>query len=185
MSARPCTPDRRLPLPCPASFRDGFCEWGDRCKYAHGEHELRILPAELMQRVDRLRSERDAAGLGRAPPRAPAPLNLRPAEPPPQMLALPAPGQPDAASDAAAGPSGALPPPPPLGADVDEETRRRQTREALRKTRLCDLFMSTGSCNFGNRCNFAHGYEELRAPMGVGGGPPMPPQPPPGMDMFG
>ena len=30
------------------------------------------------------------------------------------------------------------------------------------KTSLCKLFEATGSCNFGNKCSFAHGMNEMR-----------------------
>lgn len=30
------------------------------------------------------------------------------------------------------------------------------------KTSLCKLFEATGSCNFGNKCSFAHGAQQLR-----------------------
>ena len=32
------------------------------------------------------------------------------------------------------------------------------------KTSLCKLFEATGSCNFGQKCSFAHGAHELRKP---------------------
>ncbi|MEW5312378.1 MAG: hypothetical protein WDW38_004017 [Sanguina aurantia] len=41
---------------------------------------------------------------------------------------------------------------------------------AARKTRLCEKFMSTGSCPYENRCTFAHGFEELRGHEGGPGG---------------
>ncbi|KAJ1481527.1 hypothetical protein T484DRAFT_1577591, partial [Baffinella frigidus] len=30
------------------------------------------------------------------------------------------------------------------------------------KTRVCAYFQTTGACHFGERCNFAHGSEDLR-----------------------
>ncbi len=33
-----------------------------------------------------------------------------------------------------------------------------------RKTRLCTKFVNTGSCPYGDRCNFAHGQHELKRP---------------------
>lgn len=38
-----------------------------------------------------------------------------------------------------------------------------QARSDLYKTRLCKHFMSTGSCRYGNKCQFAHGVDELRS----------------------
>ena len=32
------------------------------------------------------------------------------------------------------------------------------------KTSICKLYDATGSCNFGNKCSFAHGSHELRQP---------------------
>jgi hypothetical protein len=51
-------------------------------------------------------------------------------------------------------------------------TRRQIEEEAERpaqlyKTRMCKNFEQMGSCKFGDKCNFAHGKEELRR----GGGP--------------
>ena len=34
-------------------------------------------------------------------------------------------------------------------------------RSAFYKTRLCFKFMETGSCGYGDRCNYAHGPQEL------------------------
>lgn len=31
-------------------------------------------------------------------------------------------------------------------------------REGMRKTRLCEKFMQTGSCGYGDKCTFAHGW---------------------------
>lgn len=41
------------------------------------------------------------------------------------------------------------------------------------KTRMCDNFMK-GACNFGPRCHFAHGHQELREAQAAAGGPPAP-----------
>lgn len=42
----------------------------------------------------------------------------------------------------------------------------------LYKTKLCRHFQTKGHCNMGEKCNFAHGMEELRA--SAGGAPAMP-----------
>ena len=44
--------------------------------------------------------------------------------------------------------------------------------DSLKKTRLCQEFVSSGACKYGERCTFAHGDHELRAsvPMAGGGG---------------
>ena len=36
----------------------------------------------------------------------------------------------------------------------------------MRKTRLCQEFMSTGACKYSDKCTFAHGTSELRAADG-------------------
>jgi len=33
----------------------------------------------------------------------------------------------------------------------------------MKKTRLCQEFMTTGVCKYGDKCTFAHGQHELRA----------------------
>lgn len=53
--------------------------------------------------------------------------------------------------------------------------QQREVRDMMRKTRLCERFMASGMCNYGDKCTFAHGYEELRSnpgfgPRGGGGG---------------
>ncbi len=30
-------------------------------------------------------------------------------------------------------------------------------KESMRKTRLCERFMQTGNCPYGDKCTFAHG----------------------------
>ena len=37
-----------------------------------------------------------------------------------------------------------------------------QARSDMYKTKLCKYYMSTGSCRYGARCQFAHGVNELR-----------------------
>ena len=39
------------------------------------------------------------------------------------------------------------------------------------KTVLCKHFGQTGTCSYGDKCQFAHGYQELKNP--IGGMPPM------------
>ena len=36
------------------------------------------------------------------------------------------------------------------------------SRELFFKTRLCDKFMQFGDCPYGDRCHYAHGYQDLR-----------------------
>jgi hypothetical protein len=40
--------------------------------------------------------------------------------------------------------------------------------QSMRKTRLCEEFMQTGRCKYGDRCTYAHGQHELRPPPTAG-----------------
>lgn len=40
---------------------------------------------------------------------------------------------------------------------------KRGMIEMMKKTRLCEEFMNTGSCRYGDKCTFAHGRHELRS----------------------
>ena len=54
----------------------------------------------------------------------------------------------------------ALPPPPPppsLVAPRAVHMLQRTQIETMKKTRLCEEFMKTASCKYGNTCTFAHG----------------------------
>ena len=42
--------------------------------------------------------------------------------------------------------------------------------EQMKKTRLCQEFVSSGTCKYGARCTFAHGEVELRPSVSVAGG---------------
>mmetsp|Transcript_7979 Transcript_7979/g.18503 ORF Transcript_7979/g.18503 Transcript_7979/m.18503 type:complete len:439 (-) Transcript_7979:183-1499(-) len=50
------------------------------------------------------------------------------------------------------------------GHSSDDEPRKRAISkdDPLYKTRVCAYFQTTGACHFGERCNFAHGSEDLR-----------------------
>ncbi|GIL80432.1 hypothetical protein Vretimale_16125 [Volvox reticuliferus] len=41
-------------------------------------------------------------------------------------------------------------------------TMSTQPQGSIHKTRLCERFMTTGSCPYGDKCTFAHGHHELR-----------------------
>lgn len=56
-------------------------------------------------------------------------------------------------------PASSMPPPP----NTPRNPQIRGTSCMFFKTRLCQKF-KTGSCPWGNNCNFAHGIEELRPP---------------------
>ncbi|GLI70820.1 hypothetical protein VaNZ11_015824 [Volvox africanus] len=55
-------------------------------------------------------------------------------------------------------------------------TMSSQPQGSIHKTRLCERFMTTGSCPYGDKCTFAHGHHELRqtkpsaVPSGGAGG---------------
>lgn len=40
-------------------------------------------------------------------------------------------------------------------------------RSDMYKTELCKHYMRTGGCKYGSKCQFAHGYGELRRPWSV------------------
>ncbi len=44
----------------------------------------------------------------------------------------------------------------------------------MRKTRLCQEFMNTGQCRYGDNCTFAHGPHELREAPKLGSAPHQP-----------
>ena len=67
-------------------------------------------------------------------------------------------------------------PPPRSGGSSSEEPNRKANFFALpadenpfHKTELCNRFSSPGGCQYGKRCNFAHGMENLRAKPTVAG----------------
>merc|ERR1712216_1058480 len=85
------------------------CRYGDKCNFAHGEHELRKLDETILDAVPRPKSpESDTASLTST-----------------------------TASTASSGSNHF-------------------------KTRMCKNYEKNGFCKFGDRCNFAHGKDELR-----------------------
>lgn len=49
-----------------------------------------------------------------------------------------------------------------LSASVEEERRRNAANSSRYKTELCRPFEENGMCKYGDKCQFAHGYHELR-----------------------
>lgn len=45
-----------------AKWRDGNCQFGDKCRYAHGEQELRVLPHELVEQLELEKQWKDGLG---------------------------------------------------------------------------------------------------------------------------
>ncbi len=52
-------------------FAEGNCSFGDRCNYAHGEAELRALPAEGQKILDNKYKSERMAGQADSPSEAP------------------------------------------------------------------------------------------------------------------
>mmetsp|Transcript_12146 Transcript_12146/g.31996 ORF Transcript_12146/g.31996 Transcript_12146/m.31996 type:complete len:229 (-) Transcript_12146:1806-2492(-) len=85
---------------CQEFMTTSMCKYGDKCTFAHGQHELR----------------------------APNP--------------------------AGAATQGGMRP----------KTGQQGGNRDMRKTRLCEKFMTTGQCGYGDGCTFAHGLHDMRRP---------------------
>eukprot|EP00983_Pelagomonas_calceolata_P068555 1149970-Pelagomonas_calceolata.AAC.3 len=49
-----------------------------------------------------------------------------------------------------------------------QQVDKRGMINMMKKTRLCQEFMTTSMCKYGDKCTFAHGQHELRAPNPAG-----------------
>ena len=70
---------------------------------------------------------------------------------------------------------GALAPPPPWGGEDFEEYDQEgqgegydeydpeQLQDDKYKTEMCRNWVQTGTCRYGDKCQFAHGYSDMRA----------------------
>lgn len=121
-----------------------------RCTYAHGQHELRFIPPELLaqlereqQAAERSQSSQHEFGIasqqGRG--RTSNGANL---------------GGPTQSREATAGASDTRQTIPSTASGAVSKS------QLYYKTRLCIRFMQMGYCNRGASCTFAHGYEDLR-----------------------
>lgn len=78
-------------------WKEGYCHFGDRCNFAHGEHELRYVPPEVVSQFEQHKRMQDQAGLGPGGPMLPVGPALRPPPPagpmppprPPQSMTPP------------------------------------------------------------------------------------------------
>jgi len=119
-------------------WREGHCPFGDTCKYAHGEHELRHMNDNLRE------------GIGRD---APAPRSHAPSHAgPSSSMRDHRSGSGDHHRDSRD--------------SRDRGGSSERERGDAHKTRLCSEFMNTGRCRYGSTCTFAHGQHELRQPGG-------------------
>lgn len=140
-------------------WKEGWCHFGDRCNFAHGEHELRYVPPEVVSQFEQHKRMQDQAGLGPGGPMIPAgpgprpPPPAGPMPPPRPMAGMTPPRQQDGA-----GPS-----------NGDMKDGQPTSRELFYKTRLCDKFMQFGDCPYGDRCHYAHGPQDLREKGSVTG----------------
>ncbi|KAJ1929812.1 hypothetical protein IWQ60_000841 [Tieghemiomyces parasiticus] len=133
---------------------EGACPYGPKCTFAHGPEDLRERP--------RPPPVAPQAG-GPYPPTSGAGPHQGPGRPSPYGLTDPAMSRTN--SQGWTHPAFARPAP---------------TENPLFKTRLCDKFMRDNYCPYGDRCTFAHGYEQLQnrpnAPLAFSGhehqGPP-------------
>ena len=138
---------------CKGFASEAGCPYGAKCKFAHGQEELRARPAP-------------------APPSAP-PTSQQYAPPSAYFSGM-------AAADPYAYGSNPMPPPDPYYAArqlpaADPYARQPAAADAYVrqgtagapsprtwKTTLCKHH-AVGRCTYGDRCNFAHGMEELQA----------------------
>jgi len=137
---------------CRTWTRQGNCPYGLKCQFAHGEHELRPVPPEEARTPSK-----ELLPMIRSPIASPTV-----AEGGEVVLPISSLGKKSTLESAssprilmlslAASPSEK---PIPAGARVDCDPK-------LYKTEMCRSWTSTGSCRYRDKCQFAHGIEELR-----------------------
>ena len=74
------------------------------------------------------------------------------------VVSLPSPWRPSSVD-----PLATTPPPTSLGHRQDEDRGRGTTQSPRYKTELCRAYAEHGACRYGDKCQFAHGRDDLRA----------------------
>ena len=115
-----------------------------RCTYAHGQHELRYIPQELLAQLER---EQQAA---------------EQAQPPSGEGSHSQKARGRVGGDIVSSSSLHKPGKEDRQVPSNSAVGGVNKSQVYYKTRLCIRFMQMGYCNRGAACTFAHGYEDLR-----------------------
>jgi hypothetical protein len=171
----PPLPQRLLLLALPRRWQQSHCRYGPDCKYAHGEHELREMSADAVALQQRLFAQkqasagrwgRAAAGRGRGRGGSGGSASSS------ALLICwrrPRPAPHGACTSYASCTLRLRPPPLPPAAGGGQQGPPRPDQGAPRQRYgICDHFVKTGTCPYGERCRFAHD------PSMVGSGPRAP-----------
>ncbi|KAK9865115.1 hypothetical protein WJX84_010406 [Apatococcus fuscideae] len=142
-------------------WRDSECPFGDMCNFAHGEHDLRPLPPEGEEILARKFQGNPRPSIAQSDQGS---LRTGP------------PGPGSGGASAALGGGAMGPPPAGLGGGNEGPQAGKQGQQGdpaaaqrFFKTRLCNKFMNTGSCQYGETCKYAHGPSDIRQPNSLAG----------------